>query len=92
VATWFQIDIDRRVFRKPAGLFERQYFRVPDSIVAVKTLTHDDPILHNDGTYQRVWPHLTVALGRKCQSQIQETKIEITVRFGFRQRPSEQGA
>ena len=55
VATWFQVDIDSCAFRKPACLFECQYFGVPDSIVAVIALAHDDPILHNDGTHQRVW-------------------------------------
>jgi hypothetical protein len=86
VATWFQIYIDSCAFRKPTGLFECQYFRVPDSIVAVKALTHNDPILHDDGTHQRVWLYLTFAFGRECQSQIQETEIEIAVRLGFRQR------
>ena len=86
VATWFQIDVDSSAFRQPAGLFECPYFGVPDSIVAVETLAHDYPILHNDGTYQRVWLYLTFAFGRECQSQIQETVIEIAVRLGFRQR------
>jgi hypothetical protein len=86
VATWFQIYIDSCAFRKPAGLFEGPYFGVPDSIVAVKALTHDDPILHNDGTHQRVWLYLTFAFGREGQSQIQETEIEIAVRLGVRQR------
>jgi hypothetical protein len=86
VATWFQIDIDSCAFRKPTGLFERQYFRVLDLVVTVETLAHDDPILHNDGTHKRVWLYLTFAFGRECQSQIQETEIEIAVRLGFRQR------
>jgi hypothetical protein len=86
VATWFQIDIDGCAFRKPAGLFEGPYFGVPDSVVTVKALAHNDPILHDDGTHQRVWLYLTFAFGRECQSQIQETEIEIAVRLGFRQR------
>ena len=86
MTTWFHIDIDSCALRKPTCLFECQYFGVLDSIEAVKALAHDDPILHNDSTHQRVWPYLTFASGRECQSQIQETKIEIAVRFGFRLR------
>jgi hypothetical protein len=67
-------------------LFECQYFGVLDSIVAVKALAHDAPILHKDGTHHRVRLYLTFAFGRECESQIQETEIEIAVRFGFRQR------
>jgi hypothetical protein len=85
VATWFQIEKDSCAFRKPACLFECKYFGVLDSIVAVKALAHDDPILHNDGTHKRVWLYLTFTFGRECQSQIQETEIEIAVRLGFRQ-------
>ena len=84
VATWFQIDVDSCAFRQPAGLFECPHFGVPDSIVAVKALAHDNPILHNDGTHQRVGLYPTFAFGRECQSQIQETVIEIAVRLGFR--------
>jgi hypothetical protein len=86
VATWLQIDIDSCAFRKPACLFERQYFCVLDLIVAVKALAHDDPILHNDSTHKRIWLYLTFTFGCECQSQIQETEIEIAVRLGFRQR------
>ena len=86
VATWLQGDVDRCAFRKSACLFKCQYFGVLDSIVAVETLAHDDPILHNDATHERVWLYLTFAFGRECQSQIQETEIEIAVRLGFRQR------
>ena len=52
----------------------------------LKALAHDDPILHNDGTHQRVWPYLTFAFGRECQSQIQETETEIAVRLSCPQR------
>jgi hypothetical protein len=49
-------------------------------------MADDDPILDNDATHKRVWLYLTFAFGRECQSQIQETEIEIAVRLGFRQR------
>jgi len=84
VATRFQIDIDSCAFRHHAGFFECQHFGVPDSVVAVKALAHDDPILHNDGTHKWVGPYLTLTFGRECQSQIQETDIEIAVELGFR--------
>ncbi len=78
VATWFQIDIDSCAFRKPTCLFECQYFCVLDSIVAVKALAHDDPILNNDSTHKRVRLYLTFTLGRECKSEIQKIKIEIS--------------
>jgi hypothetical protein len=84
VATWFQIHIDSCAFCQSAGLFKGPYFGVPDPIVTVKALAHDDPILHNDGTYKRVRPYVTFTLGCECQSQIQKTEIEIAVRLGFR--------
>jgi hypothetical protein len=67
-------------------LFECQYFGVLDSIVAVKALAYDDPILHNDSTHKRIWLYLTCTFGCECQSQIQATEIEIAVRLGFRQK------
>jgi len=86
VATWFEVDIDSCAFREPACFFECQYFGVPDLIVAVKALAHDDPVINNDATYKRVRLYLTFAFGRECQSQIQEAEIEIAARLGFRQR------
>jgi hypothetical protein len=86
VATWFQVDIDSCAFRQSASFFECQYFGVPDSVVPVKALAHDQPILHDDGTDKRVRPYVTLTLGRERQRQIQKTEVEIAVSLGFRWR------
>jgi hypothetical protein len=74
VAARFQIDVERGATSGFARGLKGDDFRMAYAVVGVEALAYDDPILHNDGTHQRVWLYLTFAFGRECQSQIQKQR------------------
>ena len=63
----FEINVDSCVFRVLAGFLECQYLGVLDTVVPVKALAHDDAILHNDGSNQRIRLHVTFTFGGQCK-------------------------
>ncbi len=78
MTTGFQIGVDSCAYRETPSLFESQHLCVLDSFIAVKALTNDDAIFHNDTTYEWVGLYLTFPLGRECKSEIQKIQIEIS--------------
>jgi len=79
VTTGFQIGVDGCAYRETPRLFESQHLCVLDSFIAVKALTNDDAIFHNDSTYAWVGLYLTFPPGRECKSEIQKIQIEISL-------------
>jgi len=68
-----------------ASFFEGQHLGVLDSFIAVKALSNNDAILHNDSPHERVWLYLTFTLGGECEREIKKIQIEFSATASFTQ-------
>jgi len=83
VTTWFQVNVNSCASRSMAGFFERQRLGMFYSFIAVKALTNNNPILHNDGANHWIWLYLTFTSCGERKREIKKILVAFNVINSF---------